>query len=99
MTSNVEPKRVTGKIIKLDSKGWGFINTHAIEFTRIFFHWSALRQDTLNFKLLKVGMQVEFTPIYAEKTEEHEGGWRARQITILDDVDEVNEVTSSDDVP
>ena len=55
--------RVVGRIIKVSDDGWGFISSKEIKFTRIFFHWTALRQDTLKFTQLHTGMQVEFTPV------------------------------------
>jgi len=58
-----ENKVVVGRIIKVSREGWGFISSKDIEFTRIFFHWTALEQDTLPFLELKTGMMVEFTPI------------------------------------
>lgn len=60
--TDVNEKKVVGRIIKLSKKGWGFISSKEIEFTRIFFHWTALRQDTVGFLELKTGMYVEFTP-------------------------------------
>ena len=53
-------KKSEGKIIKLSDKGWGFILSPQYQFTRIFFHWTALQQNTLNFADLKVGMKVKF---------------------------------------
>lgn len=55
--------KVVGRIIKVSKRGWGFITSRDIEFTRIFFHWTSLRQDTLPFLELKTGMHVEFTPV------------------------------------
>jgi len=55
-------ERIEGRIIQLKN-GWGFISSHAIPYTRIFFHWSALNQDTLHFTKLKKGMLVEFEPM------------------------------------
>ena len=55
--------KMTGRIIKLSKSGWGFITSRDIEFTRIFFHWTSLTQDTLGFKELHTGMHVEFTPL------------------------------------
>lgn len=53
-----------GKIVFLEeTKGFGFIISSEIPFTRIYFHWSGLIPDTLNFKDLKKGMEVEFIPI------------------------------------
>jgi cold shock CspA family protein len=56
-------KPIVGRIIKVSKAGWGFISSRDIEFTRIFFHWTALRQDTISFPELKTGMIVEFTPL------------------------------------
>jgi len=75
-----EEKRVQGKIIKVSEDGWGFISSKDIKFTRIFFHWTSLRQDTLRFLELKQGMKVEFTPI-----EVQDRGWRAIKIKVLND--------------
>lgn len=60
------PERAIGKITKLSDKGWGFITSREIPFTRIFFHWQALNVDTVNFANLQRNMQVEFTPIKRE---------------------------------
>lgn len=73
-------ERIEGKIIKVSEQGWGFISSRDIKFTRIFFHWSSLRQDTLNFTQLKNGMKVEFTP-----TNVPDKGWRAIKIKVLVD--------------
>ena len=75
-----EEKRVIGKIIKVSEAGWGFISSKDIKFTRIFFHWSSLKQDTLNFQSLKNGMKVEFTPVEVEGK-----GWRAIKIRVVKD--------------
>ncbi len=79
-----DEKRITGKIIKLDQSeekgGWGFISSKELKFTRIFFHWTSLKQDTLKFPDLKNGMKVEFTPV--EVTDK---GWRAIKIRVLTD--------------
>lgn len=53
------PVRIQGTITWLD-RGWGFIVSRDIEYTRIFFHWSGLSQRTLHFSELKKGMKVEF---------------------------------------
>lgn len=78
-------ERIKGKIIKInEEQGWGFCISKDIEFTRIFFHWSALRPDTLNFKELKVGMEIEFTPFKKEDDPDpKKNGWRAHQIMVL----------------
>lgn len=73
-----EDKRVKGKIIKVSDEGWGFISSKDIKFTRIFFHWTSLKQDTLKFQDLKNGMKVEFTPVEIEGK-----GFRAIKIRVL----------------
>lgn len=75
-----DTKRVSGKIIHLDDTGWGFVTTPEMEFTRIFFHWTGLVGDTLNFKELKRNMKVEFIPVAVEGK-----GWRAMRIKVVED--------------
>lgn len=71
-------KRVQGKIIKISEKGWGFITSRDVPFTRIFFHWTSLKQDTIKFTELERGMSVEFTPVELEGK-----GCRALRINII----------------
>lgn len=71
-------KRVRGKIIKVSDEGWGFISSKEIKFTRIFFHWTSLKQDTLKFQSLKNGTKVEFTPVEVEGK-----GFRAIKINVI----------------
>lgn len=71
-------QRAQGKIIKVSDSGWGFISSKEIKFTRIFFHWTSLRQDTLKFTDLKTGMVVEFTPVEIEGK-----GTRAIKIRVI----------------
>lgn len=71
-------KRVKGKIFKVSPKGFGFIISKDMPFTRIFFHWTSLNQNTLNFTELRKGMEVEFTPIELE-----DKGCRAYRIQVL----------------
>jgi cold shock CspA family protein len=75
-----DEQRVKGKVIKVSSEGWGFISSKEIKFTRIFFHWTSLKQDTVKFPELKSGMKVEFTPVEIEGK-----GWRALKIEVLKD--------------
>jgi len=71
--------KAVGRLIKVSKGGWGFISSKDIEFTRIFFHWTALLQDTLNFKELEMGMWVEFTPVKIDGK-----GYRAIQIRVIE---------------
>lgn len=84
-------QKLNGKIIKVSKdEGWGFISSREIAFTRIFFHWTALVQDTLKFPELRTGMQVEFTPM-----EVQDKGWRAIHVRVIekDKTDEKPEST------
>ena len=75
----IEPKRIIGKVVRVDKKGYGFIISKDIPFTRIFFHWTSLIQETIKFTELKKGDEVEFTPIeYGDK------GYRAIKIDVLE---------------
>lgn len=80
MSTTPEDNRVRGKIIKVSDGGWGFISSKEIKFTRIFFHWTSLKQNTLKFQDLKNGMRVEFTPVEVEGK-----GYRAIKIEVLQD--------------
>lgn len=80
MSTTAEEIRVRGKIIKVSQGGWGFISSKDIKFTRIFFHWTSLKQDTLKFLDLKNGMKVEFTPVEIDGK-----GWRAIKINVIAD--------------
>lgn len=75
-----EERRVIGKIIKISDEGWGFISSKEIKFTRIFFHWTSLRQDTHKFTELANKMLVEFTPIEVEGK-----GTRAIKIKVIEE--------------
>lgn len=62
--NTIEPndKRERGTILSINEKrGFGFIQSPAKPFVRIYFHWTFLVQGTLNFAELKRGMKVEFT--------------------------------------
>jgi cold shock CspA family protein len=71
--------RYIGRIIKLNKRGYGFISCPEIPFTKIFFHWTALRQNTKKFNELEVGNKVEFS-----KEEVVDKGTRALRINILE---------------
>lgn len=76
-TDKPEEKRISGKIIKVSSDGYGFISSKDIPFTRIFFHWTSLRPDTLKFTDLKSGMKVSFVAYEVE-----DKGYRAIKIKV-----------------
>jgi cold shock CspA family protein len=62
----------------VSKSGYGFISSKNIEFTRIFFHWTSLKQNTVPFLELKMGMMVEFTPIQVPNK-----GWRAIHVSVI----------------
>ena len=76
---NIDVKTVVGKIIYLSEDGWGFLTSKEIPFTRIFFHWTSLVQETLHFTELTKGMEVEFIPV-----ENDDKGFRAIKIYVLE---------------
>lgn len=84
-TNQIETKSVKGRIVKLSDEGWGFITSKEVKFTRIFFHWSSLTQETIKFTELKVGMEVEFIPqeVTPTETRPNQKGWRAIKINVL----------------
>ena len=78
--------KITGKISKIHSKGWGFIISEEFKFTKFFFHWTALEQNTKKFPELKAGMKVKFLPIDLDETDksvEERKGPRAIKIEVL----------------
>ena len=69
--------RLTGTIIHINPKGFGFLNSKEKPFTRIFFHWQALHH-TIEFEKLVIGMKVSF-----ELKKNEDGGWRAIRIELV----------------
>lgn len=76
---NVKEK-IEGKILAVRDDGFGFISSKEIPFEKIFFHWSALKQNTKKFLDLKVGDKVRFTPVKLI-----DRGWRAHGIEVIPD--------------
>ncbi len=67
-------RQVKGKIIYLnEAKGWGYINSHEIQFSKVYFHWTGLNAS-VNFKELKRHDEVVFKAMKREK------GWKAINI-------------------
>ena len=78
-------KRIVGKIIRVDPKGYGFIISNELPFERIFFHWSSLRSNTLRFPKLRRGMTVEF--VARDQGLDDNGdnvGFKAIRISVID---------------
>lgn len=76
-TPKKDDVRIEGKILKVSDNGYGFISSRDIPFTRIFFHWTSLRPDTINFKELHSGMKVSFVAFEVENK-----GYRAIKIKV-----------------
>jgi len=80
-TTKIE--RIEGTISKIFDEegkgGFGFIASRAKPYTRIFFHWTALLPNTLNFKELTKGTKVRFDLVKFE-----DKGWRAIKIEVID---------------
>ena len=79
-------KRIKGKIIRVDPKGYGFIISPELPFERIFFHWSSLRSNTLRFPELSRGMTVEFVARDQGKDEAtgDNKGYKGIRIVVVD---------------
>jgi cold shock CspA family protein len=78
LKSEDERTKIEGKIIAKSKSGYGFITSIEIPFKRIFFHWTALKNDGPGFLDVKIGDRVRFTPI-----ELNEKGWRAVNVEII----------------
>lgn len=77
-------KRLIGKVTVVHPKGFFFISCKDMPFIRIYAHWTALIPQTINFKELKVGDEVEFSPIETKNQ-----GWRAIKIDVLEHHDAI----------
>jgi cold shock CspA family protein len=67
-----------GKVIKVHPNGWGFITSVDLKFTRIFFHWTGLVQNTKKFPELRIGDKVRFVI-----QQNQEDAWKAIKIEVL----------------
>ena len=74
-----EEKRFVGKIILVNKRGYGFISTKEVPFTRIYFHWTNLLPQTANFAELKRGDEVEFNLVHKE-----DGTYKAIKIDVFE---------------
>lgn len=83
-------ERVQGRLTRVDPRGFGFITSRDIPYTRIFFHWSGLLQSTLNFKDLQKGMTVEFNPFLLK-----DKGYRALRISVVEEPDLLDDSTQN----
>jgi cold shock CspA family protein len=91
-------KRIQGKIIRVDPRGFGFITTNEMPFERIFWHWTSLTQDTLKFPAIKRGMKVEFVPRHQGKDElGKDRGFKAIRIEIIDQNIDLTDMDDDDE--
>jgi hypothetical protein len=74
---------IRGTIFHLGN-GYGFIESPAIPYTRIFFHWQNLDHDTLHFTKLKRGMELEFVAIEEKNLKSNKMEWRAQKVRVVD---------------
>ena len=77
LINNDSSNRITGTIIHVNPKGFGFINSKSKPFTRIFFHWQALHH-TIEFTQLKAGIKVSF-----ELKKSDDSGFRAIKVELI----------------
>lgn len=78
-------RRIQGKIIRVDPRGFGFMTSEELPFERIFWHWTSLQLNTLKFPAVKRGMKVEF--VARHQGQDHEGkdrGYKAIRIEVID---------------
>lgn len=68
---------MTGRVIKVSKRGWGFISSMDLQFTRIFFHWTALRGGSVPFLKIEKGMHAEFVAVEIPTK-----GWRAVHVLV-----------------
>jgi cold shock CspA family protein len=83
-------ERISGKIITVNKlRGYGFISSKQVPFTKIYFHWTNLVADTVPFTELKKGDPVEFKLIenFIDRKTNEEMGPRALNIEVLEKPD------------
>lgn len=72
-------KRIEGKIIVVNKRGFGFISSKEVPYTRIYFHWTNLVPQTINFAEIKRSDPVDF--ILEKKGD---GTYKAIKIDVLE---------------
>lgn len=72
-------KRVEGKVIMINKRGYGFISTKEVPYTRIYFHWTNLLPQTINFAEIRRGDPVDFI---LEKKDD--GTYKAIKVDVLE---------------
>jgi cold shock CspA family protein len=72
-------KRIEGKVIMINKRGYGFISSKEVPYTRIYFHWTNLIPQTINFAEIKRGDPVDFL---LEKKDD--GTFKAIKVDVLE---------------
>jgi hypothetical protein len=72
-------KRIEGKVILINKRGYGFISSIEIPYTRIYFHWTNLVPQTINFAEIRRGDPVDFV---LEKKDD--GTYKAIKVDVLE---------------
>lgn len=92
-------KRIQGKIIRTDPRGYMFIVSGELLFERIFGHWTSLTFDTLRFPDIRRGMKVEFVARHQGQDFEtkKDKGYKAIRITIIDETIDLTDMEDDDD--
>lgn len=85
-------KRIEGKVIVVNKRGFGFISSKEVPYTRIYFHWTNLIPQTINFSEIKRNDPVDFV---LEK--KNDGTYKAIKIDILEKEVPPNTIEKSDE--
>lgn len=75
-------EKLIGKVFLVNKRGYGFISCKEVPFTRIYFHWTNMIPQTINFKELKRGDEVEF-----DLVKKGDGTYKAIKIDVLEKLD------------
>jgi hypothetical protein len=93
-------RRIQGKIIRVDPRGYMFITSEHLPFKRIFGHWTSLTPDTLEFPEVKRGMKCEF--LARDQGRDRNGrekGYKAIRISIIDENIDLSGLGEEDEPP
>lgn len=63
--------------------GYGFCESPAIPYTRIFFHWQSLLHTTLHFSKIKNGATLEFVASEEKNNKTGVMEWRAYKVKVI----------------
>lgn len=96
--AEAKEKRIIGKIIRVDPRGFGFISSNDIPFERIFWHWTSLMFDTLRFPEVRRGMKVEFIPRHQGRDAAgKDKGYKAIRISIIDETIDLTDIEDDEE--